>query len=372
MKISRYALAAVVAVAVTGTTQSAQAAYSCSNATYGSSYSTCSTDNTSNANATTVTSVAVLSAAATQTAGIISNRVAQAIGGTDGSFHVAANGFSASTGKAAGDGSDDVGVWVSGSWTGAEDDNDDTAFDGTTRTGMAGIDYRVSDMTLIGLSAGYEKSDFDTAYNGFGGVDGSLEGSGWTVAPYAAFDMGSMTTTLSVGYSMIDYDTVRYDPNTGNTITGSTDANRYFVNAGVGGSHDLAEHVRLRTNASVFYVSENKDDFTEDESNGSTIAQDGETTHLGRAALDFRLGYMFEGIEPYALAGVEYDFSKSDVPLAAGQTESGTEDDFGAKFGGGVVLNLGDNVTGGLEAYTSQFRSDYDEVTGTATLRVRF
>ena len=59
------------------------------------------------------------------------------------------------------------------------------------------------------------------------------------------------------------------------------------------------------------------------------------------------------------------------TPVAAGQTLS--DDDFGVKFGAGInLINMGSNVTGGVEAYTVEFRDDYEEYVVNAGLRVKF
>lgn len=360
--------------------QDARAAYSCSDATYGSgsgtynsSYATCSTNNTANQNGTTTTATAVLRVAATQTAGLIGNRVSGALGGGSG-FNVASNGFSAQTGMSAGNAGNRAGAWVSGSWTDVEDDNTDTAFEGDVYTLVGGMDYKVTAQTVIGLAVGYEDVDIDTEYNDHPttGTNGSLEGDGWTVAPYIGVELGDNAhADLTLGYSDLEYDTVRFDPNTGNRIVGSTDGERYFVNAAVSGSHMFDQNWHLHGKGAIFYATEEKDDFTETESNGATIAQNGEDSDLGQFLLDARLGYLFDYVEPYALVGLEFDFAKDDAPVAAGQTAS-LEDDFGAKFGGGLNLRLGSNVTGGIEAYTVEFRDDYNEYTFTGGLRVDF
>jgi len=383
MKMMKALAVAAVGLAVGGFAHTAEASYSCSDstygttgtytATYGSTYSDCDANNSANANSTTVSAVAALQAAATQTAGIIANRVAGAVNNGSASFQVAQNGFSASTGKAAGDESNAPAVWVAGSWTRSDDNGADTASEGDIFTGLVGVDFEAADNVVLGISAGYEDSDFDTAYNGFGSDEGSLEGKGWIIAPYAAFDLGGVVASLSAGYTAVDYDTVRYDPSSGNRITGSTEADRYFVSAGLGSSYSLGNNFRLRSNASVFYASEEKDAFTETEAaTSATISQDEDTTELGQAAVDFRLGYAMQQVEPYALVGASFDFAKSDVPLATGQTESGTQDDFAAKFGGGLILHMGEGVSGGIEAYTSEFREDYNEYNATANVRVKF
>ncbi len=379
LKSFRFAAVSVAVLCLGFSATEAQAQYSCSDATYGSgsgtynsTYSSCSTNNTANQASTVATSAAVLKAATTQASKLVTGRISSALNGAGG-FNLASNGFSASTGMAAGNGGSNVGVWVSGSWTAVEDDNTDTAFEGDVYSIMVGMDVKATADTVLGVALGYENTDIDTQYNGTATTDGNLDGDGYTIAPYIGVKLGpNAHADLMVGYSNIDYDTLRYDPNTGNSITGSTDADRYFVNASVGGSHNFAgSNWRLRGKTGVFYASEEKDAFTETESTGATIAAVSEDNDFGQITVDAKLGYAYEQVEPYVLVGVEFDFSKDEGPVAAGQTSS-MDDDFGAKFGGGLDLRLGPNVTGGIEAYTVEFRDDYNEYTVTGGLRVNF
>lgn len=359
---------------VIGFSGNAQAAgpYSCTNSTYSGSYATCSTNNTANQASTVATATTVLKVASSQAASLVSNRISSALSGNSANFDVAANGFSASTGISAGDMDGKAGVWVSGSWTDVEDDNADTRFDGNAYTGMVGADYQVSPKVVLGVSVGFEEIDLDTQYNGFGSQDGNLDGSGYTIAPYVGVKISdTMSADLTVGYSDLEYDTLRFDPNTGNRITGATDAERYFINAAVSGVHNLQGNWRAKVRGSVFYATEEKDAYTETESNSATIAVAEEETDLGQFALDTRLGYMYQQVEPYAMVGLEYDFTKDNGVVAAGQTES-QDSDFGVKLGGGINLNLAPNVTGGIEAYTVEARDDYSEYAVTGGLRVNF
>lgn len=371
----KFSLAAVAGVAILGGfggEAKAAGPYSCSNATYGSAYSSCSTNNTANQASTVATATTVLRTATTKTAGLVSDRVSAALSGNAANVQMASNGFSASSGLSAGDLGGKAGVWLSGSWSDVEDDNTDTAYEGHAAVGLIGADYQVAPGVVLGLSFGYENVDIDTAYNGFNGNDGSIEGDGYTIAPYIGVKFSDrLTANLTAGYSDIEYDTLRFDPNTGNRITGSTDADRYFVSAALDGTYDLRGNWGLKTRGSVFYASEDKDSFTETESNGATTAVASNDTELGQFGLETRLSYDFDKVQPYALLGLEYDFSKDDTPVAAGQTSS--DDDFGVKLGAGVnLINLGSNVSGGLEAYTVEGRDDYNEYTVSGGLRVKF
>lgn len=363
--------AAGFALATAGASSAKASIYSCSGI-YGYIYSSCSTNNTANQASTVATATTVLRTASTQTAKLVGNRISAALSGSQPTMKVAANGFNASTGLSGGDMSGKAGVWASGSWTGVEDNNTATAFDGDILVGLVGADYQVTPSVVVGLSVGYEDIDIDTQYNGFAGQDGSLEGDGYTIAPYVGVQLTEiLTADLTAGYSDLEYDTLRFDPSTGNRITGSTDADRYFVSAGLSGHHALPNDWMAKIRGSVFYASEDKDAFTETESTGATIAVGDEETELGQLSLDTRWVYeAHDVIKPYALIGAEYDFVKDDVTVAAGQSVA--DDDFGAKFGAGFNVKLGDNVTGGIEAYTVEFREDYDEYTATANLRVNF
>lgn len=375
-------LAAISCLTVAGFLTSTNAAlatsssdYSCSDTdTYGSSYASYSAcTGTGNQASTLTTSTAVLKTAATQAAGLVGNRIATATSG-DGQFSLASNGFAASTGMAAGDHGKAYGAWVAGSWSNVEDDNTSTAFDGDIYTIMAGADYALSDKLLVGLSIGFENADIDTAFNGFGGNKGNIDGDGWTVAPYLSYSfMKNARANLVLGYSDVEYDTLRYDPNTGNSITGSTDADRFFIDASANSDYLYDEKWHLNGKFGIFYAREEKDGFTETESNGATISQAGYDTDFGQFQLDARLGYMFKYVEPYALIGLEYDFTKDEATVGAGQSKASLDDeDFGARLGGGMNLRFAPNITGGFEVYTVEGRGDYEEVTGTGNLRVEF
>lgn len=366
--------AIVAACGVSANTAQAQTSQSCTDAVYGTAgstyqYSACTANNTANQASTVATSTAVLSTAASQASGLVANRVSSAMGGSS-AFNVASNGFAVnSEGMAAGNHKGRFGAWVSGQYSSVEDENTDTAFDGNVYSVMAGIDYKVTPRAIVGLAVGYEDTDIDTDYN-----RGNLEADGYTIAPYVGYQLtDNASVNLTVGYSDLEYDTDRLDPTSNNAITGSTDSERYFIDASVNGRHNLRGNWNLYGTASVFFASEEKDAYTETESNGQTIAVAEEETDLGVASLEARLGYQYQQVEPYALAGFSYDFTKDEAPVAAGQSTSSLDDeDFGGRFGAGLNFQFAPNVTGSVEAYTVEFRDDYEEYTVNGGLRVKF
>jgi opacity protein-like surface antigen len=349
----------------------AQYSYSCSNPIYSGSYSSCSTNNTANQNSTVATSNSIIRSTTTQISSLIAQRVSSAVSGDASSFQVSSNGY-VGTGVAAGDHDQKFGLWAAGAYAGLEDENRSTEFDGHSVVGTVGADYRVTSDVVLGIALGYEDIDVDTAYNGFGGIDGNISADGFGIAPYIGVTLSdNITADAKVGYADMEYDTLRFDPNTGNRITGSTDADRYFVDAGIKGRYTLQGNWGADVRGSVFYAHEEKDAFTENEAGGATIAVDEDTTELGQFLLDTRVGYAMQGIRPYGLVGLEYDFVKDDVPVAAGQVQA-SDSRFGAKLGAGVDFNFAPNVTGGVEAYTVEFRDDFDQYVVSGGLRVKF
>lgn len=346
-------------------------AYSCSNTYYSYTYSSCSSNNTANQNSTVATSSSAIRSTTTLISNLIAQRVSTAVSGNSGAFEVSSNGF-VGTGVAAGDHEGKFGVWAAGAFAGFDDDNRSTEFDGESFVGTAGADYRVSPDVVLGVAVGYEDIDIDTVYNGFGGNNGNVSAEGYSIAPYIGVTLSeTLTADAKIGYADMEYDTLRFDPNTGNRITGSTDADRFYLDAGLKGKYQLQGNWGADVRGSVFYAHEEKDAFTENEAGGATIAVDEDTTELGQFLLDTRLGYSFEGVRPYGLVGLEYDFVKDDVPVAAGQVQAG-DSRFGAKLGGGVDFNFAPNVKAGVEAYTVEFRDDYNQYVLTGGLRVKF
>jgi outer membrane autotransporter protein len=270
---------------------------------------------------------------------------------------------------AAGDYRGKFGAWVSGAYSDVQDDNVSTKFDGNVYSAMAGIDYKVTPRAIIGVAVGYENTDLDTTYN-----RGTLEADGYTVAPYIGYMLSdSSSVNLTAGYTSLDYDVTRLDPNNSARLTGTTDADRYFIDASVNGKHNLQGNWNLFGKAAVFYASEEKDAYVETESTGATVNVASADNDLGVVSAEAKFAYTMEMVEPYLLTGVSYDFTKDEAPVAAGQSRSSLDDeDFAAKFGAGLNFQLAPNVTGSFEGYTVEFRDDYDEYTFTGGLRVKF
>lgn len=326
----------------------------------------CASGHTSNAPSSVVTAVATLRAATTQTVGMISKRIAQVRADAQNDKAVAMNMDEGGLGLSAGDKMRGIGVWVQGSYTSIKDDNAATKFDGAIWNAIVGIDYKVTDRILIGLSGGYENSDLTTTFN-----RGNIEGTGWFVAPYVSFEINKMfSIDANGGYAWLTYDMDRLDPYTSEKFKGSTDANRYWGNLNLNATQTWNKF-RLSGLAGVLYTKEKRDGFRETGTTGTAVNQGSLDSHLGQGRLGVTAGYNFGVVEPYVKATGEYDFTKSKVTVGANQTAP-SSDDFGVVFGAGLNLNFSPMFKGMIEGNTVQFRDNYDEWNAVARLRVEF
>ncbi|MEO5336393.1 MAG: autotransporter outer membrane beta-barrel domain-containing protein [Magnetospirillum sp. WYHS-4] len=353
------------------TTKSASSTYGGGRSTYSSS---CVANHTSNSASSVVTSTETLRAATVQTMSLISNRISQRMAavkdpGNPVTYSMDEN--SGQIGIAGGNAKKGIGVWVQGAYTSVDNDNVATAFDGNILTGLVGVDYLIKDRFLIGLSAGYESSNIDTTFN-----RGSIDGSGWMVAPYASLKLTNMfSIDATGGYAWLNYDLSRKEYLTTNeTWTGETDATRWFAAGTINADHTIKAW-KLHAHAGVLYTEETKDSFLEKSTNALSpkvrIAE--QDTTLGQGILGARVGYGFFGgkFTPYVLIQGEWDFSKDAIVVAAGQTKP-EDDDFGLRTGLGFNLALGGYVTAQLQGETVLLREDYTEYKGLAKLRVDF
>lgn len=333
----------------------------CTTAGYTTTYSTECTS-TSFSASTVVTASQTVDAAASQTAGLIAGRIGAMSGGGTGAKMSSANGVTQygynlsldEDGKAAGDGKGKIGLWAAGSYTKLDYNKSGSAFDGNMSSGLVGLDYQVTDKLLVGLSGGYERSSITTTFN-----TGTQKSTGWTVAPYVLFQANkTYSVDVSGGYSKLNYDVTRTEPLNTVSITGTTDAKRWFGAANVNGDW-TSNKLEMGASLGVLQVQEKKDAFVESGTSG-TQSVAAQTTDLGRAHLGGDLGYNLGVAVPYVSADVRYDYS----------TDAG--DSSSVEVGLGSRFNLGKSVTAGIEVNSVQLQKDTKQYGATASLRAEF
>lgn len=108
-----------------------------------------------------------------------------------------------------------LGVWTSGGFSLLGNSDSSTKYDGTAFVAMLGVDYMLTQRTVIGIALGIEGSYLDT---NFSHVSGEMASNGYTIAPYMSialfeeliFDIIGGVSFLSNGSTMQPYyDSVR-------------------------------------------------------------------------------------------------------------------------------------------------------------------
>jgi len=223
----------------------------------------------------------------------------------------------------------------------------------------------------VGIAAGMEDQDFTTTFN-----NGTIDGDGFMVSPYVSFNLNkAFSVDAAIGWANMDYDTTRKDAITSEKFTGSTDGDRFFYSA-VLNYNKLKKvkrgQLRLGLNAGINHSEEDKDAYTETGTTGQTVAVAASDTDVTQAKVGAEVGFLFKKVEPFVNGTWEWDTSKSDAPkVGAAQTQP-TEDDSGYRLGGGLNVFLGRRATATIMYDAVYGRSDYEEHSGTARLRLDF
>jgi uncharacterized protein YhjY with autotransporter beta-barrel domain len=325
--------------------------------------------NTTEQASTTTTSTAIVSTSSTVTVGNLGTRVGGFLApqvitdqGGNGDMVAALNDeMGLGDGMSAGGGDGRLGVWVTGGWTGLEDDLVSTAYDGDVFNMMFGGDYQFNDRFLAGVALGYESADIDTTFN-----TGNVSSNGWTIAPYAGYVLNRyFTMDVSAGYSFVDYDLRRTNA-LGTTVTGGFESNRWFVAGAVNGYYSVNK-ILLTGRLGYSYTRESQDGFTESD---TTINGERDVT-VGSIRIGGTVGYDLGKVQPYLTTTYVYDAQLTKVQVGAGQATP-ANDRSGVDFGGGVRFALSDRVSGGIEGTTHVARDNFDSTSVSGNLRIKF
>lgn len=347
-------------LAVSGFMGNTAQAAPCTTEGYSSAYSACSAGNANKAS-TTVTSSETVAVATSSTAGLISDRLSSInVGGgtqlSQGNTNDFNLGYSLNLdeeGKAAGNGSQKLGVWVNMTGSRFDYDKANSKFDGNLISGMVGADYRLTDKFIAGVGLGYERTDIDTDFN-----TGTEEAEGFTVAPYAVYLIDNVfSVNASFGYSQLEYDLTRTEQNDRNIVMGNTESDRWFGSLNANGNWAM-DNWMLGASLGTMYVEEDKDGFTETGSGALTVGS--VKTEIGRASVGANVGYeVSKGVTPYVKTKYSYDYE-----------DGGSDDQNTIDAGLGLRVNKG-NISAGIEASGTQ-KGDYQSLNLSANLRVTF
>lgn len=339
-------VAAVAACGVVAWTNTASAVGNCSANGNATTYASSCSGNTVKAGSE-VASAATLRAAATQTGGLISQRISSIAAPAATRLASTPN----ENGIAGGDKDYGIGFWANGGLTSISVNDPGANFGGRTATAMSGVDYRVTNDVIVGVAGGYEYSPLRTYFN-----NGKLTGSGATVAPYAVYMFNkNYSVDITGGYSWLNYTMLRKDPLTNNSITSKTNAGRSFGAIDLNGN--WAEDAwRFGARAGTVVANEKKNAFTE--SDGTAVAS--RSTTVGQILAGGRVGYnILDVVEPFGRVTYRHNYGAG----------GGGND---VVVGGGTDLFIGSLMIGSLEYSDAFGQARRSERTVNGTVRFQF
>lgn len=246
-------------------------------------------------------------------------------------------------GMAAGNAPTKLNAWVNASDTTIGSSASASLFDGYVTNAIGGVDYRVSDKFVAGLSAGYDRVALNFKFAGL--TNSGLVSTGWMVAPYASYQISDLVSVDGAyGYAEGDVDT---------RTSGATSTQKYDRN-----------FLALNLNAN-YWISDwqltGKANYIAAEEKVAT------TNKMEQLRLGGQVGYWAKGIMPYASL-----IYVRDLKVSTGGVQPASLDDDAWVASVGVNLFSKGALSGGI-SYTEEFdRADSKNYTFTANVGYRF
>ncbi len=259
-------------------------------------------------------------------------------------------------------------VWGDYAYTSADNDLASTAFESDLHNFFLGADYTPVERIVVGIGFGYETTDVDTDFN-----IGEQEIDGYTIAPYLGYAFNDiLSIDISGGWSDVDLEQNRTDPNTLTIIRSDSDAERWFVAGNINALYEYQQWI-FTGRLGVLYTQEDQDGFTETATVPFTTAAviPSQTVDLGQFQAGLELARVMGDWEPYAAASMEYDFEREDILLNAGLPQP-DNDELGFRPGVGLRYYGMYGITGALNWQALVARDDFFSHTVDLTLRVEF
>ena len=293
-----------------------------------------------------------------------------------------------------------VSLWTN--YTTTDFDNDQTftafrfnsnAYEGDASALTIGLDKKIGNFLIGAVSTNFD-TDLETSVN-----SGTYKADGNTFGVYAGLSTGILNISIGVGTGDYDVDTTRVDLGTGNTtITGTTTADIDYHH--LSASATLSRG-KLSISPRLAYRSLDLDtpsftDVVPNDANtgsmgggaGAASTSDNETANETVASLSASTQMTEVGLSISANLGVVtpfIDFAVVDetttsatykTSLTTKDTASSdiasTDADGYTSFGGGIMINLRNRLTGTISYYDITDRDDYNEDSLSATLRLKF
>jgi hypothetical protein len=246
-------------------------------------------------------------------------------------------------GMAAGGSPAKLNAWVNASDTTIGNSAAGSMFDGTVTNALGGIDYRVSDRFVAGVSVGYDRVDLDFKFL----ANSGMLSEGWLVAPYASYQVSDIISVDGAyGYANGDVDT------RASGATSSQSYDRNFLALNMNANYWMGDW-QLTGKANYIFAEEKMDT----------------TNKMEQMRLGGQVGYWREGIMPYA--GIAYVRDLKATSSAPGGMPSAMDKD---AWVGSVGVNFFSKgaFSAGI-SYTEEFdRDDTENYTFMANVGYRF
>jgi len=246
-------------------------------------------------------------------------------------------------GMAAGNAPTKLNAWVNASDTTIGSTASASMFDGYVTNAIGGVDYRISDKFVAGVSAGYDRVALDFKFPGL--TNSGLVSTGWMVAPYASYQLSDIfSVDAAYGYAKGDVD------NRTNGVTSTQSYDRNFFALNLNANYWISDW-QLTGKANYIAAEEN-------------VAT---TNRMEQLRLGGQVGYWVKGIMPYASLTYVRDLKVS----TGGITPPSLDNDSWVASVGANLFSKG-ALSGGI-SYTEEFdRADSKNKSFMANIGYRF
>jgi len=189
----------------------------------------------------------------------------------------AALGDTLGTGDGSGGGGDSESLWISTASNSLENTFSRTAFYGATQNVLVGFDSTWSAKYVLGISGGYEASNYVTTFN-----SGNEKTRGYNVNPYFAWLLSdAWSLDLIGGYGRFSTDQSR-TVGTGLLTTQAVDSDfsskRSFASTNLTNVSALGSNWKLTGSLGYQWSKRDQDGYTESSALGSTVAESKQTS----------------------------------------------------------------------------------------------
>ncbi len=270
--------------------------------------------------------------------------------------------LSGSTGAAAAPGGKAWNVWGAYSYSDIAYQFSPLRSSGDVKVGLAGIDYTFDNNVILGVAAGYDRTDVDLNFS-----SGKLTGNGYTVAPYIGMLINkNFAIDATIGFGRTNVDTLATIPPSlgGGIVTGSTHSDRNLGSLGLT-YREVFGAWTLTGRAGLLTVHDKLGAYTL--SNG-TFVPDG-TVNLTQARLTAMAAYTVGSVTPYASISYINDLSRPDQAPIGGVAAANDRDAWTPAVG---VRFRFDNSLYGSVQYSSEQRSEVRNNQFLINLGIRF